>query len=89
MRLFWLRGYETTSLAELLRAMKVTTPSIYSAFGDKEHLFLEALARYIAGPGGAISPRPWLRKPLGKRWCVFSTRRWRAWPIPSRLPDAC
>ena len=51
MRLFWLRGYETTSLAELLKAMEVTTPSIYSAFGDKEHLFLETIKRYIAGPG--------------------------------------
>ncbi len=51
MRLFWLRGYETTSLAELLKAMRVTTPSIYSAFGDKEHLFLETIKRYIAGPG--------------------------------------
>ncbi|WP_213992847.1 TetR/AcrR family transcriptional regulator [Sodalis sp. dw_96] len=51
MRLFWLRGYETTSLAELLKVMEVTTPSIYSAFGDKEHLFLETIKRYIAGPG--------------------------------------
>ncbi|WP_410016122.1 TetR/AcrR family transcriptional regulator [Sodalis sp. C49] len=50
MRLFWLRGYESTSMAELLKVMQVTTPSVYSAFGDKEHLFLEAIARYIDGP---------------------------------------
>lgn len=50
MRLFWLRGYESTSMAELLKVMQVTTPSVYSAFGDKEHLFLEAVAHYIDGP---------------------------------------
>jgi len=46
MRLFWKRGYETTTMAELLAEMQITTPSIYSAFGDKEHLFLEAIERY-------------------------------------------
>ncbi|NDL62673.1 TetR/AcrR family transcriptional regulator [Acerihabitans arboris] len=50
MRLFWLRGYESTSMAELLKVMQVTTPSVYSAFGDKEHLFLEAIRRYVDGP---------------------------------------
>ncbi|WP_413734777.1 TetR/AcrR family transcriptional regulator [Sodalis sp. RH21] len=52
MRLFWLRGYDTTSMAELLKVMNVTTPSVYSAFGDKEHLFLEAIERYKSGPAG-------------------------------------
>lgn len=51
MRLFWARGYETTSMAELLAEMQITTPSVYSAFGDKEHLFLEAIERYKKGFG--------------------------------------
>lgn len=51
MRLFWLHGYETTSMAELLEAMQITTPSVYSTFGDKERLFLESVDRYIKGPG--------------------------------------
>jgi len=46
MRLFWLRGYEATSLSELTKAMRITPPSLYAAFGDKQHLFLEAAERY-------------------------------------------
>jgi AcrR family transcriptional regulator len=43
---FWRHGYETTSISDLTRAMGVTAPSIYTAFGDKKHLFLEAMHRY-------------------------------------------
>ena len=32
--------------------MGITPPSLYSAFGDKEHLFLEAIEAYGKGPGG-------------------------------------
>ncbi|MDW5444021.1 TetR/AcrR family transcriptional regulator [Polaromonas sp. SM01] len=53
MLIFWRYGYEATSLNELTTAMGITPPSLYSAFGDKEHLFLEAVERYLAGPGGA------------------------------------
>ena len=50
MLLFWRHGYEGTSLAELTAAMGVTPPSVYAAFGDKKHLFLEAVDRYLSGP---------------------------------------
>jgi AcrR family transcriptional regulator len=50
MLLFWRHGYEATSLAELTRAMGVTPPSIYAAYGDKKGLFREAVARYLAQP---------------------------------------
>lgn len=43
---FWRHGYETTSIADLTKAMGVTAPSIYAAFGDKKQLFLEAVRRY-------------------------------------------
>lgn len=46
MRLFWRHGYETTSIADLTAAMGITAPSIYTAFGDKRRLFLEAMHRY-------------------------------------------
>jgi TetR/AcrR family transcriptional regulator, copper-responsive repressor len=51
MRLFWERGYETTSVSELTEAMDITPPTLYSFFGDKKHLFLEAVQCYQAGPG--------------------------------------
>jgi AcrR family transcriptional regulator len=49
MLLFWRHGYEATSLSDLTAAMGVTSPSIYAAFGDKKHLFLEAVRRYLSG----------------------------------------
>lgn len=47
---FWRHGYETTSIAELTEAMGITPPSLYTAFGDKKRLFLEAARRYAGDP---------------------------------------
>ena len=47
---FWQTGYETTSVSELTQAMGITAPSLYTAFADKESLFLECVKRY-ANPG--------------------------------------
>src|SRR5688500_6836739 len=46
MHVFWRQGYEATSVNDLTRAMRINPPSLYAAFGDKEHLYLEALERY-------------------------------------------
>ena len=48
--LFWRKGYEGTSLADLTAAMGISRPSLYAAFGDKEALFRRALDRYAEGP---------------------------------------
>lgn len=45
-RLFWLKGYEATSVRDLSEALGIGTPSLYSAFGDKRALFAEAVAAY-------------------------------------------
>ncbi len=50
MLVFWQHGYETTSINDLTAAMGVTTPSIYTAFGDKKRLFLEAIDMYAGSP---------------------------------------
>ena len=50
MLVFWRHGYEATSLTDLTAAMGVTPPSIYTAFGDKKQLFLEAVGLYLSGP---------------------------------------
>ena len=52
---FWRTGYESTSVAELTHAMGITAPSLYTAFGDKESLFLECLDKY-ANPGPKTTP---------------------------------
>jgi TetR/AcrR family transcriptional regulator, copper-responsive repressor len=49
--LFCERGYEGTSLAALTSAMEIAPPSLYAAFGSKEQLFFEAIARYGSTTG--------------------------------------
>ncbi len=43
---FWRNGYEATSMADLVSAMGINSPSIYAAYGSKEELFCEAVQRY-------------------------------------------
>jgi AcrR family transcriptional regulator len=43
---FWRNGYQGASLAELTQAMGVSKPSLYTAFGNKEQLYLAALEHY-------------------------------------------
>jgi AcrR family transcriptional regulator len=47
MLLFWERGYEGTSMADLTQAMGLNPSSIYAAFGDKHALFSLAVKRYL------------------------------------------
>lgn len=47
MDVFWLQGYESTSMADLLGATGLHKGSLYQAFGDKHSLFIQALQRYI------------------------------------------
>ncbi len=47
MLLFWERGYEGTSMADLTQAMGLNPSSIYAAFGDKHALFQLAVKRYM------------------------------------------
>jgi AcrR family transcriptional regulator len=47
MLLFWERGYEGTSMADLTQAMGLNPSSIYAAFGDKLALFSLAVKRYM------------------------------------------
>jgi AcrR family transcriptional regulator len=49
MLLFWRHGYEATSVHDLTAAMGITPPSLYTAFGNKKHLFLEAVQLYTSG----------------------------------------
>ena len=48
LEMFWRKGYEGASLADLTSAMGINPPSLYAAFGNKEGLFRAALDRYMA-----------------------------------------
>ncbi|MEO0828587.1 MAG: TetR/AcrR family transcriptional regulator [Cyanobacteria bacterium J06635_15] len=45
-QVFYAKGYEATTLEDLTQAMGIQRPSLYSAFGNKETLFLKVLERY-------------------------------------------
>ena len=47
MLLFWERGFEGASMADLTKAMGISASSIYAAFGDKHALFSQAVDRYL------------------------------------------
>jgi TetR/AcrR family transcriptional regulator, transcriptional repressor for nem operon len=45
-QLFWRRGYEATSMRDLLDGMGIGRGSFYDTFGDKHALFLASLDRF-------------------------------------------
>ena len=46
MQVFWHKGYEATSMEDLLSAMDLNRGSLYDTFGDKRQLFLKVIDRY-------------------------------------------
>ncbi|MEU1314621.1 TetR/AcrR family transcriptional regulator [Streptomyces tibetensis] len=46
LELFWRRGYEATSMSDLVAHLGVGRASIYATFGSKHELYLKALDRY-------------------------------------------
>ncbi|QES46769.1 TetR family transcriptional regulator [Streptomyces venezuelae] len=65
LELFWRRGYEATSMADLVEHLGIGRASLYATFGNKHELFLKALDRYaeergpllleeLSGPGPAL-----------------------------------
>lgn len=65
LRTFWEHGYEATSVAGLTRAMGISPPSLYAAFGDKRGLFEEVLEVYGA-TYGAFAGRALAEEPTGR-----------------------
>jgi AcrR family transcriptional regulator len=54
MRVFWEKGYEGSTLADLTEAMGINRSSMYATFGDKQALFKLAVARYAEGPAAYV-----------------------------------
>jgi AcrR family transcriptional regulator len=50
LNVFMQKGYEATSLTDITEALGINRPSVYAAFGNKEELFAQALAKYNQGP---------------------------------------
>jgi AcrR family transcriptional regulator len=67
-RVFRLKGYDGTTIDDLVEGMGVGRPSLYSVFGDKRTLFLRVLRAYAETKGAraakAIFSPPTLREAL-------------------------
>lgn len=46
LELFWRRGYEATTMADLVEHLGIGRASMYATFGNKRELYLKALDRY-------------------------------------------
>jgi TetR/AcrR family transcriptional regulator, transcriptional repressor for nem operon len=44
---FWRKGYEATSMQDLVDHMQIGRQSLYNTFGDKHTLFMRALGHYV------------------------------------------
>ena len=72
MQAFWSRGYEATSMQELVDRTGINRGSLYSTYRDKHALFLAALRRYaetihhrrLADLGSRYGPREAIRQSL-------------------------
>lgn len=65
---FWARGYEATSVKDLIERTGLTAASLYNAYGDKRAMFRIALDHYIEKSIGvriqrceALAPRDAIR----------------------------
>lgn len=45
---FWARGYDATSVEDLVEATGLGRASLYGAFGDKEQLFRRVVSHYLS-----------------------------------------
>lgn len=46
MSVFWAKGYDGASMRDLTKAMGITGPSLYAAYGDKRALYLKTIDHY-------------------------------------------
>lgn len=78
---FWEKGYEATSLADLMSATGLAKASLYNSLGDKHTIFLRTLERFMKngrkdledlvvqeGTGGALL-RQWLEHIVAMATC--------------------
>src|SRR5215813_10954606 len=72
--LFWLKGYNGTSMDELTKATGLSRSSIYNSFGGKHTLFLKCLDYYKSFLYEALTPAlEKLQSPLKKIETVFNS----------------
>jgi len=51
---FWRKGYEATSMSDLVESTGMAKPGLYATFGDKQELFKKSLENYVEFHGKPI-----------------------------------
>lgn len=51
MNLFWEKGFQATSMQDLVAELGINRASLYTTFGDKEQLYQQSLEHYLASNG--------------------------------------
>src|SRR5215813_13735927 len=77
MRLFWEKGYGSTSIADLLQAAQLNSGSLYHFFPSKQDLLLAVLDSYHEGLGPMLLEPAWkgVADPLARVFALLAGYR--------------
>ncbi|HEU4956434.1 MAG TPA: TetR/AcrR family transcriptional regulator [Sphingomicrobium sp.] len=77
MKLFWRKGYGSTSIADILETAKVNSGSLYYFFKGKQELLVAVLEAYRDGIGAMLLEPSWgeVEDPVEKVFALLATYR--------------
>lgn len=77
MELFWLKGYNSTSIADILSRSQVNSGSLYHFFPGKQDLLVAVLEAYRDGIGAMLLEPSWagVVDPVDKLFALLATYR--------------
>lgn len=77
MELFWLKGYGSTSIADILSRTQINSGSLYHFFPGKQDLLLAVLERYRAGIAPMLLEPAWagVEDPVARVFALLARYR--------------
>jgi TetR/AcrR family transcriptional regulator, transcriptional repressor for nem operon len=89
MQVFWKKGYNATSMEDLVTGMGINRASLYDTFGDKKQLFLKILAFYQNQSNRNIQAVMALKKPSPKAQLIAFAEFLMDESLESQEPRGC
>ena len=89
MGLFWEKGYNSTSVADVLQAAKLNSGSLYHFFPGKQDLLLAVLDRYHQGIRAMLLEPAWrgVDDPIERVFALLA--RYRQSPVDTKCTYGC
>ena len=77
MELFWLKGYGSTSIADILSRSQVNSGSLYHFFPGKQDLLIAVLGAYRDGIGPMLTEPAWagVEHPVERLFALLGSYR--------------